>query len=366
MVRAPHPAVVQTRRIALVTEKFYPAVDGATTTLKQVADHLIDAGHEVLVVAPGPGLGTYRRSQVARIRPLDKPGRQVREALEAFGPDLVQVSSPATLGRKALKHARRLGVPTLVVQQSPVAELSREIWQLKVAARADRVVATSAFLAGRLADLDVQAGVWAPGVDTLAFNPDLRDQWLHEKWAGARSREGRRVVVGYAGSLHKRHGVRRLADLGRVPGIRLVVIGDGPQRVWLSRHLPKAKFTGTLGTGDLASALASLDLLVHPGESESCCHSLREAGASALPVVAPRAGGAPEVVSDLQTGLLYDPASPVALLRAVESVAGDRHRHLMGARARELSARSWADACDELLSEHYAQLLGVTLAGASG
>lgn len=339
---------METRRIALVTEKFYPAVDGTTTTLKQVADHLIDAGHEVLIVAPGPGLGTYRRSHVARIRPLDKPGRQVREALERFQPDLVHVTSPATIGRKALKHARRLAVPTLVVQHSiPL-----------LAPRADSVVATSAFLADRLAELGLEAPVWEPGVDTRAFNPDLRDQWLHDKWSRARSRDGRQVVVGYAGSLHKRHGVRRLAELAGLAGVRLVVIGDGPQRVWLERHLPQAKFTGALTTGDLAAALASLDLLVHPGEEESCCHALREAAATGLPVVAPRAGGAPGVVRTLETGLLYDPASPTGLRRAVEAVAGDRHRALMGARGRELSTRSWADACAELVAEHHAPLLG--------
>jgi phosphatidylinositol alpha 1,6-mannosyltransferase len=338
---------METRRIALVTEKFYPAVDGTTTTLKQVADHLIDAGHEVLIVAPGPGLGTYRRSHVARIRPLDKPGRQVREALERFRPELVHVTSPATLGRKALKHARRLGVPTLVVQHALP----------QVAVRADRVVATSPFLAGRLEQLDVGALVWEPGVDTRAFNPDLRDQWLHDKWSRARSREGRQVVVGYAGSLHKRHGVRRLAELATVAGIRLVVIGEGPQRVWLERHLPAAKFTGALTTGDLAAALASLDLLVHPGEEESCCHALREAGATGLPVVAPRAGGAAGVVRALETGLLYDPASPTGLRRAVEALAADSHRALMGARGRELSTRSWSDACAELVAEHYAPLL---------
>lgn len=338
---------METRRIALVTEKFYPAVDGTTTTLKQVADHLIDAGHEVLIVAPGPGLGTYRRSRVARIRPLDRPGRQVREALEHFGPDLVHVTSPATVGRKALKHARRLGVPSLVVQHSlPL-----------IAPRGDRVLATSGFLAVRLRELDIDAAVWAPGVDTRAFNLDLREEWLHDKWSRARSRGGRRVVVGYAGSLHKRHGVRRLAELADVAGIRLVVIGEGPQRVWLERHLRGAKFTGALTTGDLAAALASLDLLVHPGEEESCCHALREAAATGLPVVAPRAGGAPGVVRALETGLLYDPHSPHGLIRAVESVVGDRHRALMGARARELSTRSWRDACAELVGEHYAALL---------
>ncbi len=344
---------METRRIALVTEKFYPAVDGTTTTLKQVADHLIDAGHEVLIVAPGPGLSTYRRSHVARIRPLDKPGRQVREALEKFQPDLVHVTSPATLGRKALKHAQRLDVPTLVVQHALP----------QVAVRADRIVATSSFLAERLGELGVDARVWEPGADTRAFNPDLRDQWLHDKWSRVRSRDGRQVVVGYAGSLHKRHGVRRLAELAEVAGIRLVVIGEGPQRVWLERHLPKAKFTGALATGDLAAALASLDLLVHPGEEESCCHALREGAATGLPVVAPRAGGAPGVVRALETGLLYDPASPTGLRRAVEAVAGDRHRALMGARARELSTRSWSAACSELVSEHYDPVLaGRTLA----
>ncbi|KRF35381.1 glycosyltransferase [Nocardioides sp. Soil805] len=355
---------METRRIALVTETFYPAVDGTTNTLKQLADHLIDAGHEVLVVAPGPGLSTYRRSQVARIRPLDRPGRQVREVLTRFEPDLVHAVSPGTVGRKALKHARRLGVPTLVVQHSPPAETTRDLWQAKVAARADRLLVTADFLADRLHQLDVDPAVWEPGVDTRAFTPELRDRWLHEKWSRARSREGRSVVVGYAGSLHERHGVRRLVEVADLPGVQLVVIGDGPQQAWLRRHLPRARQTGALQTGDLATALASLDVLVHPGEEETCCHTLREAAASGLPVVAPRAGGAPRVVRDLETGLLYDPTTSSGLRRAVESVVGDRHRALLGARGRELSTRTWRDACGELVAEHYAPLLAArVLAG---
>ena len=83
-------------RIALVTETFFPAVDGTTTTLKAVADGLVDAGHDVLIVAPAPGLGTYRGCVVARIQPLEPVGAQVRSALDAFGPDVIHVTSPAT------------------------------------------------------------------------------------------------------------------------------------------------------------------------------------------------------------------------------------------------------------------------------
>ena len=36
-------------RITLVTETFFPAVDGTTTTVKAVADRLVDTGHDVQV-----------------------------------------------------------------------------------------------------------------------------------------------------------------------------------------------------------------------------------------------------------------------------------------------------------------------------
>jgi phosphatidylinositol alpha 1,6-mannosyltransferase len=164
-------------------------------------------------------------------------------------------------------------------------------------------------------------------------------------------------VVGYVGGLRNRHDVRRLAELARVPGIRPVIVGDGPQRDWLEQRLPRAKFTGRLGTGDLAAVLPTLDLLVHPGTRETCCHALREAAAAGVPVVAPRSGGAPEVVRHLETGLLYDPAHQSGFRQAVEALATDRHRHLLGARARELSTRSWADAVDELVRQHYQPLV---------
>jgi len=335
-------------RIALVTETFFPAVDGTTTTLKAVTDGLVDAGHDVLIVAPAPGLGTYRGCVVARVQPLEAAGAQVRSALEVFGPDVIHVTSPGTLGRKALKWARRHDVPTVVVEQSPVLDLTADYWRSKVADRADLVLVTSEWMQERVTEFGVEAELWTPGVDTAAFTPGLRDQWLHDTWSRKRSATGERVVVGYVGSLDKRHGVRRLAELASVPGVRPVVIGDGPQRGWLETRLPDAKFTGALQTGDLTVALPTLDVLVHPGEHETCCHVLREAAASGVPVVAPRAGGATDVVRHLETGLLYDRTDPKDFGRAVRSVVADRHRALLGERARELSTRTWADAVAEL------------------
>lgn len=341
-------------RIALVTETFYPAVDSTTTTLKATADRLVDAGHTVRIIAPGPGLTSYRGCDVVRVRPLEPTGAQVRSAIDVFEPDVVHAASPRFVGRKALKHAVRAGVPTVVVEQSPVLDLAADYWRAKVAGRATTLLVTSTWMVERAAELGVDATLWEPGVDPLAFNPGLRDQWLHDSWSKAKSKDGARVVVGYVGGLRKKNGVRRLAELADVRGIRLVVIGDGPEREWLQKRLPDARFTGPLQTGDLTVAVPTLDVLVHPGEHETDCHALREAAAAGVPVVAPRAGGAPDVVRHLETGLLYDAADKRDLRRAIEAVVSDRHRRLMGAQARELIvARTWRDAVDELVSQHY-------------
>ena len=323
---------------------------GATTTVKSVADHLLARGHEVLFVAPGPGLGTYKSSRVVRVSPVAKPGAPVREALQQFRPDAVLVVSPDRLGRKALKHARKLGAHTVVVQQSPVPDALADFWVTKVAMRADRVLVATSWMADRLAALGVRAELWSPGVDTAAFSPALRDERLHAVWARSDKQPQGLVVVGYAGTLTKSHGVRHLPALNGVPAVRLVVIGDGPQRQWLRDRMPRAAFVGPLGTGDLAVALASLDVLVHPGEQEASGHALREGAASGLPIVAPRSGAALDLVRPLETGLLYRPGDAHALAEAVSSVAADPRRRLLGERARELVLpHDWACAVDEIV-----------------
>jgi phosphatidylinositol alpha 1,6-mannosyltransferase len=232
-----------------------------------------------------------------------------------------------------------------------------ETWHRKVVDRAAGVLVTSAWVRDRLGQQSVDVGLWRPGVDRAAFTPALRDEWLHDRWARARTRPRPLVVVGYVGSLRNRNDVRRLADLAAVPGIRPVVVGEGSQRAWLEARLPEAKFLGAISTSDLTAVLPSFDLLVHPGTRETCCHTVRQAAAAGVPVVGPRSGAMPEIVRHLETGLLYDATEPVGLRRAVAAVAADPHRALLGARARELATRSWADAVDELVDRAYRPLV---------
>jgi phosphatidylinositol alpha 1,6-mannosyltransferase len=229
------------------------------------------------------------------------------------------------------------------------------VWSRSVAPRADGVVATADWMVERCRELGApETALWLPGVDTRAFSPTLRDEQLHDSWARARSKAGPRVVVGHAGALKRSHGVRRLADVARVPGGRLVVIGEGKQQAWLATQVPDAKLAGHLAETELATALASMDVLVQPSGVETCGHLIRAGMASGVAVIAPATGGAERILRDGDTGLLHDPRSPGALRKAVATLLADadlRERIARAARA-EAERRDWATALGALLEQH--------------
>jgi phosphatidylinositol alpha 1,6-mannosyltransferase len=346
-------------RIALVAETFDPRLTGAAGTVRQVTNRLVALGHEVRILTAGTGPATYGAVGVSRFaRP--RRNHQLHEALHAFGPDLVHVFTPEGLGIRALRQARRLDIPTVVTETSPRAEFAPPRWQEQVAERADRLTVTASWLRDRVEAAELSASLWTPGVDTEVFQPGRRDEALRRTWTDG---DLTQVVVGYVGSLRKRHGVRRLAEVARVPGTRLVVIGDGPQQAWLRSRLPASvQLTGRLTPRHAAAAIASLDVLVQPSTRTTCAHTLREAAACGVPVVAPRAGGAIDVVEHLGTGVLYDPQQPGGLADAVAAVVADPRRQLLGDHARHrIAGRSWRVAVDELVRAQYGPLLGAPL-----
>ena len=169
------------------------------------------------------------------------------------------------------------------------------------------------------------------------------------------------MLVGYVGRLAAEKQVERLAALEGLPGVRVVVVGDGPSRARLGELLPGAHFLGFRGGTELARAYASFDAFVHTGPHETFCQAVQEAQASGLPVLAPDAGGVADLVAPGRTGWLYDPAAPTAGAESVGRIAAWRDdpdtRRAVGAAGREAVAdRTWPSVCEELLG-HYAAVL---------
>ena len=111
---------------------------------------------------------------------------------------------------------------------------------------------------------------------------------------------------------------------------RLVMIGDGPERVDAedeTRRLGVEASVSFLGKiDDIAPLLASADLFLLPSETESFGLSALEALASGVPVVCTRVGGLPEVVRDGETGFLCEVGDVEGMARVSLDLLRDPER----------------------------------------
>lgn len=367
-------------RVAIVAESFLPNVNGVTNSVLRVIEHLRRTGHEVLVIAPDTPRGQPAADKVhdgVRIHrvpskmfpmvtslPLGIPRPRMVSVLRGFDPDVVHLASPALLGWGGVHAARYLGIPTVAVFQTDiagfaesygVAVLSRAswMWTRRLHNKADRTLAPSTSAMENLAAHQIpRVHKWSRGVDVTGFAPSSRDDRLRRRWSPAG-----KPIIGFVGRLAPEKHVERLAALHARDDLQIVVVGDGVDRAKLESVLPRAVFTGALYGGALATAYASMDVFVHPGEHETFCQAVQEAMASGVPVIAPDAGGPRDLVAPYRTGLLL----PVAefesrLSESVDHLVAERRRYALAAR-RSVLGRTWPVICDELLG-HYQAVLG--------
>lgn len=119
--------------------------------------------------------------------------------------------------------------------------------------------------------------------------------------------------------------------------VRFVIAGGGREEQAL-RTLAQARGAPVefLGICENRQAFfAELDTFVLCSDYEGAGMSVMEAMAAGVPVVATRVGGVPEMVRDVQTGLLVQPGDADVLADAVCALLDDAHRRqAMGQQAR--------------------------------
>ena len=348
-------------------------MNGVTGSVLHVLRHLAAEGHETLVIAPRAGEITTdlhgARTELLRSTPLPSypevrivfaRAARLTAILREFRPDVVHLASPFVLGWQGLAAADALRVPAVAVYQTDVIAYAERYGMPQAAALAGRHVArlhrrATLTLAPSTASLQQLEALgvdrlrrWGRGVDTTRFGPERRsDAWRSDVAPG-------RTIVGYVGRLAPEKQVEDLAALAGLDGTRLVIVGDGPARPALERALPDAVFTGHLTGGALAEALASFDVFVHPGESDTFGQTIQEALASGVPVVATGTGGPVDLVRSSVDGWLYRPGDLRDLRARVADLIGDAgKRRAFAVAAREsVRDRSWDALCRQLVG-HY-------------
>lgn len=367
-------------KILIVAESFFPRVNGVSNSVQRCADYLSHEGHEVFVVGAGDGSQDIQTMEalgieIYRTKYINLPSvpdydlaavttSKLMKIFSRIDPDVVHLASPFYLGWLAQRAARRLGIPTVAIFQTDVAGFagfygmtaSSKIsnwWSMRIHRNADlNLVPSNAYAELFQINNISNSIIWRRGVDALLFNPTKKSEALKRTW-----RSDNRIVVGYVGRLAPEKQIDRLVciDTSR---FKVVIIGDGPQREQLEKLLPDAHFAGKLVGENLASAMASLDILVAPGEHETFCQVIQEAMASGVPVVAPRKGGPVDLIDSGHTGFLYEPSDNSDLLKHLEILAGDESLRIrFGVQARtHVESNSWESVFSELV-KHYESVL---------
>jgi glycosyltransferase involved in cell wall biosynthesis len=376
-------------RIALFTETFLPKVDGIVTRLSHTVDHLQRLGHQVLVFSPDGGLSEYKGAKIYGVSgfplplypelKLALPRPSIGYALEEFQPDLVHVVNPAVLGLAGLYYAKSLKVPLVAsyhthlpkyLEHYGLGMLEGVLWELLKAMhnQAELNLCTSTAMQEELTSHGIErVALWQRGVDTELFQPHLASQEMRSHLTQGHPDS---PLLLYVGRLSAEKEIDRIKPvLEAIPNARLALVGDGPYRQELQQHFADTPtfFVGYLTGTDLAAAFASADAFVFPSRTETLGLVLLEAMAAGCPVVAARAGGIPDIVTDGVNGYLFDPTDEGGAIAATQHLLAQKHeRETLRQNARlEAERWGWAAATRQLVNYYQTVLTPHSLATAA-
>jgi glycosyltransferase involved in cell wall biosynthesis len=175
-----------------------------------------------------------------------------------------------------------------------------------------------------------------------------------------------KLIVGHVGALDndqkgQEYIIRVARELEQThPDLQFLLVGGGEDEAMLktaAAGLSNLAFTGHVD--NVGDYLAALDVFILPSNREGIGSILFDAMEQALPVIASRVGGVPDIVHHGENGLLIDPARPDQLRDAIlELRAAPELRRALGARGREFAKDFTAESMWRKYLEIYESLLG--------
>lgn len=328
-------------RVAHVSPYALAVPGGVQAHVTALSAALRKAGHEVVVIGPGTAApGGTPDGTIAVGRPLAVPfngsvapialgpgaARATRRAIGRIEPDVIHVHEPlvpwAGLAAATSDLAPVVGTFHAWSDASRLYRAGRPVARRVAERLAVRVAvseAAAAYHAGALGLSTSRFRLVPNGVDVARFADAEPFGELVDP---------ERPALLFVGRLERRKGLEPLVRaFTRLktdrPELRLLVVGDGPERDRCQALLPArlradVQFLGRVGHDDLPRFYASCDLAVAPSlGGESFGIVLLEAMAAGRPLVASDIPGYRTVATDGRQGRLVPPGDPVALAAAI-------------------------------------------------
>ncbi|TSC68090.1 MAG: hypothetical protein G01um101472_163 [Parcubacteria group bacterium Gr01-1014_72] len=323
---------------------------GAGRYVYDLATALPKEEYEVHVALGGDGLLAEKLRTasitVHHVQSLERDIRLFREVrafkellsiIRATRPSILHLNSPKAAGLGALA-GRLLGVKNILTTSHGWAfferrtRLSRLLIQLAVWA--------IAILSHHIIVVSKQDRAAAMGLPGIARKITLIRNGVREvsfrKKADARAEilSAHRVPasvlwVGTVAELHRNKGLKdgvqafsllkRDADAGAM--FVWVIIGEGEERHALEEAIKENRLRDQIilvgERNDAALLLAAFDIFLLPSHKEGLPYTLLEAGSAGVPVVATSVGGVPDLIRDMENGVLIKPRRPREIARAL-------------------------------------------------
>ncbi len=367
------PTATRSLRVAIVTETYPPEVNGVAMTIGRMVAGLQIRSHQVQLVRPRqsredspaslPGLEEVLKPGMAIPRyDMLKLGLPAKQALTRLWsvrrPDIVHIVTEGPLGWSALAAALKLKIPVSsdfhtnfhsYSKHYGIGWLKRPIaaYLRKFHNRTLCTMVPTESMRGELEELGMKnLRVVSRGVDTALFAPKHRSAQLRGSW-GAGSHDPVALYVGRLAPEKNLPLVLSAFDAMRQanPRLKLVLVGDGPERPALQARYPNHVFAGMRIGRDLAAHFASGDIFLFPSTTETYGNVTMEAMASGLAVVAYDYAAAAEHVRHGTSGLLARFDDAAEFTRLAVGLANDRERVMrLGAHARAVTEKldwSW-------------------------
>ncbi|WP_107655070.1 glycosyltransferase [Nocardia suismassiliense] len=336
-------------RIVQIANFYTPASGGLRTCLDEIGRGYLAAGHDRVLVVPGPADGDESTGSGRRIT-VHSPkfgaggyhvltARRTRAILDGLRPDVLECSDKLSV-RWLAPWARGVGVPLVLFSHERIDAILRtrvppgfplttaaDLANRRLCVRAEKVVVTSSFATAEFARIGATNVRRVPlGVDLTTFRP------TETPWTAG---DSVRLVLVSRLSKEKRaeraiEAVRVLVESGL--HCELAVIGDGPLRPRLERlaiGLPVVFHGHLTDRGTMATLVARADIAVFPSPAETFGLAVLESLACGTPVVVPDAGAARELVDAPGSGIVSD-GTPHGLadgVRQLLTVPAPQRRH---------------------------------------
>lgn len=289
-------------KIVIVTDAWFPQVNGVVRTLRTVGDEVERIGHAVTFITPDQ-FRTIPCPTYPEIRLCINAGARLAKLIAAESPDAVHIATEGPLGIAARKWCLKQNFPFTTAFHTRFPEYVYARFRIPVSwswavlrwfhGPSKGIMVATPTLQRELSCRGLaNTKIWTRGVDLDLFRP--REKRLFDDLDGP--------IFMFVGRLAVEKNIDAFLKLD-LAGTKIVV-GDGPQRRQLEARYPETVFAGEQHGEALAEHFAAADVFVFPSRTDTFGLVLLEAMACGVPVAAYPVPGPIDVVRNARVGVL--------------------------------------------------------------